>query len=52
MQQHRNREKASVTVLPYNGDERILRVRLRNRNIIVELTNIGSAITAIYSRKK
>ncbi|QEC40180.1 aldose epimerase family protein [Pseudobacter ginsenosidimutans] len=45
-------EKASVTVLPYNGDERILRVRLRNRNIIVELTNIGSAITAIYTPGK
>ncbi len=42
-------EIVSVTVQPYPGDERILQVILRNGNIRVELTNIGAAITAIYT---
>ncbi len=45
-------EKVSVTVQPYPGDERILRLRLRNGNIIVELTNIGAAITSIFTPGK
>ena len=45
-------KKMAVTVQPYTVDERIIQVRLRNGNITVELTNIGCAITAIYTPGK
>lgn len=44
-------KQASVTVQSCD-DERIHKVRLQNRNIIVELTNIGAAIMAIYTPGK
>ena len=39
----------SVTVYPYEheGSDKLFRIILRNENMTVELTNIGSAITAI-----